>query len=487
MVYRERMQFSNIEQNLQKTLQEVIAQYPKVSAVVHAIQVHRGRAILVGGGVRDLLLGIPIKDLDIEVYGITTDELEKILRAFGVVSLVGKSFGVFRLHGVDVDWSLPRTDSSGRKPQVVLDPFMSFRDAFGRRDLTINAMGIDLVSFEFIDPYNGKNDVREKKLRIPKAEFFLDDPLRFYRVMQFIGRFEMMPDRELHDICATMDVRGVSSERIEDEFEKLFLKSRRPSLGFRWLKKLGRLEELLPELAAIVDIPQDPRWHPEGDVFEHSMQSLDASAIMDFETIEEKLVVEIAALCHDLGKATTTLLTQEGIISHSHESAGQEISKSFLKRITRKQIIIESVLKLIRHHMQPTQLVKGDAKPSAYKRLARRLAPHTTIMTLAKVALADSRGRNKSSHEPLVTHDYDIERFLYYAQQAQVEYRPEEPVLRGRDIMDIVDPGVKMGLMLKKAYEIQLEEGIKDKDELRKRIASDLELLKHEKTSSLDK
>src|SRR5581483_2368303 len=179
------------------------------------------------------------------------------LSLYGPVSLVGKVFGVFRIHGLDIDWSLPRSDSSGRKPEVQIDPFMGYKEAFARRDLTINAMGIDLVSHALIDPFNGCADLKAGILRAPDAAFFVQDPLRFYRVMQFIGRFGYRPDDELNRICASMDIATVSRERIEVEFEKLFLRSEQPSLGLRWIEKLGRMREVLPELAATVGVMQD--------------------------------------------------------------------------------------------------------------------------------------------------------------------------------------------------------------------------------------
>ena len=187
------------------------------------------KTYLVGGAVRDLLLNLSIKDVDIEVYNLQPEVVEKILRQFGPVSLVGKVFGVFRVHGLDVDWSLPRADSPGRKPEVKIDPFMSYHNAFVRRDLTINAMGIDLSTSELIDPFNGVHDVKKKILRSPDTRFFIQDPLRFYRVMQFIGRFEMVPDEKLDTLCSRMDISDVSRERIEQEFKKLLLKSVRPS------------------------------------------------------------------------------------------------------------------------------------------------------------------------------------------------------------------------------------------------------------------
>lgn len=464
------MQFSNSKPNLQKSVQEIIAKEPKISAIVQKIVENKGRALLVGGAVRDLYLGVPVKDLDIEVYGISLSQLEHILRNFGVVSAVGKSFGVLRLHHLDIDWSLPRADSSGRRPQVVVDEHMSFEQAFKRRDLTMNAMGIDLTTYELIDPYHGLRDVRDKKLRATDLRLFVEDPLRFYRVMQFIGRFEMTPDVELNHLCSAMDLSGVSLERIEGEFEKLLLKSRRPSLGLRWMKSIGRLAELLPELAATVGVPQDARWHPEGDVFEHSMQALDAAAMLDYDNKEQKIMVMMAALCHDCGKATTTQIGHEGITCYGHDVEGEKLCLSFLKRITRKNTMLETVPKLVRYHMQPVHFVRGNAKPSAYKRLARKLAPHATLTMLALLALADARGCNSQGHEPLTIQDQEIEAFVRAAHDAQVEHRPEEPVLKGRDLLGHVEPGPRMGALLQEAYEIQLEEGIVDKDVLKQRV-----------------
>jgi tRNA nucleotidyltransferase (CCA-adding enzyme) len=464
------MLFTKIEPTTEKKLQHILEQYPHLNEIIKQLYTRGGKALVVGGAVRDLFLGLPIKDVDIEVYGIQASDLEMILRGFGEVSLVGKAFGVFRLHGLDIDWSLPRRDSAGRKPEVLVDPNMSFADAFGRRDLTINAMGIDLMTFELIDPYRGLHDLREKWLRAPKIDLFVEDPLRFFRVMQFIGRFEMAPDAELNHTCATMNLQGISVERIEDEFEKLFLRSPFPSRGLRWLREIGRLHDVLPEVAATIGVPQDPRWHPEGDVFEHSMQAVDAAAALTYATQEQKLIIVIAALCHDLGKVSTTCITQAGIISHGHDEVGATICVSLLKRITRKNSILEAVPKLVRCHMQPSQFITGNAKPPAYKRLARKLAPQTTISMLAFLAIADNRGRNALGPAPLVRVVPQIEEFLARATQIEVHERAEEAVLQGRDLLGIVEPGPRMGALLKKAYEIQIEEGIKDKQELKRRL-----------------
>lgn len=441
-----------------------------VKKIIDEIDKKGGRTLLVGGAVRDLLLGVGTKDLDIEVHRISIDELQSILSQFGVVSLVGKAFGVLRVHGLDIDWSLPRGDSVGRHPNVVIDPHMSIADAFKRRDLTINAMGIDLKTNELIDPWGGQADVQKGILRAPDAKLFVEDPLRLFRVMQFMGRFCMKPDQQLNELCSRMNLKGISVERIEGEFDKLLLKSKRPSLGIRWLLQIGRLHEIFPELAATIGVQQEPDWHPEGDVFEHTMQSIDAAAQLSYESDRQKLIALYAILCHDLGKVVTSEKIEGKIRSLGHEDAGVPLAKSMLKRLTRRIDLIDAVAKIVKYHMAPGQFPKNGAKLPAYKRLALKLAPEVTIDLLAKVALADKRGRNGHSSVPLNDDIPEIQEFLKKAQQAAVVYQPEEPVVLGRDLMGKIEPGPHMGALLKRAYEIQIEEGIKDKEELLKRI-----------------
>ena len=353
-----------------------------------------------------------IKDLDIEVHGLTMEQLQTILEQYGPVKMVGKSFGVLRLlsnnyptsadssdaalaspaMNQQIDWSLPRSDSSGRHPEVKIDPNMNIEDAFKRRDLTINAMGIDLNTFELVDPWGGCADLQKGILRAPDAALFKEDPLRLFRVMQFIGRFGFTPDKELNELCAHMDISTISVERIESEFDKLLLKSAQPSLGLRWLKQIGRLKEIFPELADTIGVQQEPDWHPEGDVFEHSMQALDAGAQLSYESPEQKLIALYALMCHDLGKITTTRLIDGRLRSLGHEEAGVPLAKSLLKRITRRVDLRHAVEKLVRHHMAPGLFPKNNAKLPAYKRLATKLAPDVTMELLAKISLADKRG-----------------------------------------------------------------------------------------------
>ena len=469
------MKSTKIDSYIQRALATMQKQYPIVREICAEITGHGGRVLLVGGAVRDFLLGLPVKDIDIEVHDMPFEALEALLKRFGTVSLIGKSFGVLRYPGLDIDWTVPRTDTAGRKPEVKLDPYMPLEDAFARRDLTINAMGIDMQTRKLIDPFDGKEDLKRKILRAPNAQFFQEDPLRLFRVMQFASRFEMVPDEELDAICKQMDISGVSLERIEKEFHKMLLKSKRPSLGIRWLKKIGRLGEILPELAETVGVRQGADYHPEGDVFEHTMQALDAAAQLPYDNEEQRLALLYAALCHDLGKVMTTKEDEDGTItSLGHAEQGSTLTKKMLKRITHNKDLIKAVATLVKYHMAPIQFVDNDAKSSAYKRLANKLAPHSSLSLLADLVVADKRGRNPKGHEPLKGSYSDVETFKKRAQKAMVFEMVEKPVLHGSDISDIVAPGPQMGKLLKHAYQIQLDEGVTDKAELKKRLVVEM-------------
>ncbi|MFH1644172.1 MAG: HD domain-containing protein [bacterium] len=458
----------------------------EVNPILSAIIDFGGVPYLVGGTVRDFILNLPIKDVDIEIHKISLLDIEKILKKFGIVRLVGKQFGVLRIDGIDIDWSLPRKDSIGRKPKVEIDSQMTIKDALRRRDITMNAMAVDLSRVleknkniidedQIIDPFGGLKDIKNKVLRVVDQDLFLQDPLRFFRVMQFVGRFEMNPDEKLNSICKQMDLvdfvtgKKISRERIFEELKKLFLKSKKPSLAFKWLNDISKLKDIFPEIYALIGVEQKKDYHPEGDVFEHTMQSIDAAAIFDeYESQEEKLLIILSVLCHDFGKPQTT---DESLSAKGHEQVGVKIAKKFLKKITDNKNLIDTVGKLVLYHIRPSAFVTDKSKLKAYKRLAQKLAPQTNMRQLALVALFDKRGRNKKKGEPLKdVFKNEFNNFLKMAKDAQIDRGPEKAVLRGKDILDIVKPGPEMGRLLKSAYKIQIEENIKDKEELKKRV-----------------
>jgi tRNA nucleotidyltransferase (CCA-adding enzyme) len=491
-----------------KSIYEFLEICKNLCPIIFEIKKAGGTAYMVGGTVRDLILNNSIKDADIEIHGITSDVLEKTLSKFGRVALVGKQFGVFRLYHMDVDWSLPRTDSKGRKPTVKIDPNMDIKTACRRRDLTMNAMAIDLnftcdnienitkniagiaqgekfdpvKMLQIIDPYCGLEDIKNKKLRAVDQTLFLEDPLRFFRVMQFIGRFEMQPDSSLNRLCGKMSLSqhklfGVekntilAKERVHEELKKLFLKSSHPSLGFRWLLKIGRLKETFPELNALKDIPQNPKYHPEGDVFEHTMQALDAAATIEFYDEQnkgyEQYLITLAALCHDLGKATKT---DKDLHCKGHEIESVRVSTHFLKRLTNNKILIKTVKKLVKYHCMPLQLIGQNSTLRAYKKLAIKLAPETNLRHLALLWLSDNRGRSKDFRQPRKLFGDNFLKFINKAEQANVVNQPEAPILLGRHLIDVVKPGPDMGKLLKKAYRIQIEQGVTELAELKKRV-----------------
>lgn len=461
---------TKVPETIQRSLTLIRQQFPLIVKVVEEVTKEGGRAFLVGGAVRDIVVERVFHDIDIEVHGVPLAKLEHILGKFGHVRTVGKAFGVLRIDGQDVDWSIPRSDSKGRFPKVTLDEHMSISDACRRRDLTMNAMLIDLATGELEDPFDGLEDLKAGILRAPDTMVFVEDPLRFYRVMQFIGRFEMMPDAQLSQVCKTMDLSAVSKERIYQEFEKLFLKSKRPSLAFKWLDQIGRLEGLLPELYATKGVPQNPEYHPEGDVFEHSMQALDGAAEALYSSDDERLVMVLAALCHDFGKVETTKLVDGVLRSYGHDIAGVPLADDFLSRISGKTFLKKPIARLIRYHMVPVSMVKNNAGPGAYKKLARNLFP-VSIRKLAQLAIFDKSARNPKKGKPLAgCPETLIEQFFLNAQRFGVLDQPELPLLTGKDFAGEVPEGPGLGALLDRAYELQLEKGITSKEELKKLV-----------------
>ena len=435
----------NVPAVIDKTLPGV---WPVIDKIVNHLVSLGAQVYLVGGAVRDIIMKVPLYDIDIEVHHLSPEQLQQALSTFGAVHEDGKSFGVLRVVGVPVDWSLPRSDSAGRKPQVSIDSALGIERALERRDVTMNAFALDLSTGALIDPFGGVQDIKDKILRTPNPDFFVQDPLRFYRVMQFIGRFTMYPDEQLQKLCATMDISAISVERVHAEFDKLMMLSEQPSRGFRWLRALGRIEALLPELAATIGVPQEPSWHPEGDVFEHSMQALDGA---------KSRLIKYAALCHDLGKVTTTREIDGRLRSFNHEQEGVEPARRLMKRLTGSHELIELVGTLTLYHMRPGAYVKQQAGPRAYKALAAELAPALNLSILAELAYADKSGRNPEGNRPLNKPLPDIDEFIERARAYGVLYGPEKPLLTGDDALALGLTGKAIGQALRKAYEYQIE------------------------------
>ena len=443
-----------------------------------AFQMQNARAIVVGGSVRDHFLNIPCKDYDIEVYGLESMEvLEAILAQYGSVNLVGKSFGVLKFiyEGGEYDFSFPRmeakTGQGHRGFDVEVDGTLDYSVAAKRRDFTINALGYDIEAGKFIDPFNGLQDIKEKRVRHIEDNSFMEDPLRVYRAVQFCARFGFDLDLETQTLCQQMIENGMLAElpkeRIYMEWQKLLLKSSKPSVGFELMRELGIVARYFPELNALIDVAQSPKWHPEGDVWVHTMMCLDAMAHIcrsDCPHLDNKklnLKYMFAILCHDLGKATHTTIDEEGCIrAIGHEKAGIIPTKSLMLRLTEEYDFIESLLPLVEHHLKPSQFYAGKAKASAIRRLATKV----NIEELVVVAKADFLGRR--TEESLAGAYHAGEWLLEKAKDLNVGNKPLDYLLQGRDLIALgLEPSPKFREIIDAIYTQQLNGKLNTKEE----------------------
>ena len=325
-----------------------------------------GRAMFVGGFVRDGLLGVPCKDIDLEIYGMAPAALRALLGEVGDVIEKGASFGVFGLAHSNLDVAMPRrerrTGDRHTDFDVSVDPNLSFEAASMRRDFTINAMLRDALTGELVDCWGGQADLAAKVIRRVNDRTFAEDALRVFRAAQFAARFEARIEPQTLALCASMDVTALSVERVFDELSKALLKARRPSMFFRRLLEMDHLKAFFPELEACVGVPQNPVYHPEGDVFEHTMLVLDSAAALRGRA-QWPLGFMVAALTHDLGKAICTETQPDGkITSYGHELKGLPLCERQLRRLTRHQKLIDYAKNMMWLHMRPNVLAQCRSK-----------------------------------------------------------------------------------------------------------------------------
>jgi len=445
----------------------------KVSSLARAINEAGGRALLVGGCVRDQLMGGQPKDWDLEVYSLESARLREILDQFGPVNVVGESFTVYKL-GTDLDVSIPRRERKsgrGHKGFVIEgDPEMSVAEATQRRDFTINAILQDPLTGELIDPFEGRRDIEQRVLRAVSMETFGEDSLRVLRAAQFAARFEFDIDSATVELCRTIDLSDLPAERIWGELEKLLLQAQRPSIGLEWLRKLGAIEKVFPEIQSLIGVPQDPEWHPEGDVFVHTQLVIDrARELIDDLSYPRRVTVMIAALAHDFGKPATTAFIDGRLRSRGHEEAGVPPTESFLGRINVHTIdgynVRAQVVALVREHLKPGEFYKkrDEVGEGAFRRLARRCEPGL----LYRVAKADSLGRNADWVPREQWYGSEAQEwFIERSRELQVEQRPPDPLLLGRHLLELgVQPGPQMGEITRAVYEMQLDGRVRTLDE----------------------
>ncbi len=426
--------------------------------VSRAVRDAGGRAFAVGGYVRDKLLGIPRKDVDLEVFGLEPDRLITVLARFGRVDLVGKAFGVLKVNQLDV--SIPRRETKtavGHRGFVVdSDPHMSFEDAARRRDLTINAMAEDLLTGERLDPYGGERDLELRMLRAVDLDHFGEDPLRVLRVCRFAARFLFHVDADTRDLCRELDLSELPRERIYDEFKRMLTGSRFPSVGLQTMRIVNAVR-FFPELEALIDCPQEYEWHPEGDVWFHTLLVTDQAAALKIGDDYEDFVVLMAAVCHDFGKPATTEFTAGRIRSMNHEALGEEPTRAFLGRLTNEKKFIDDVVALVVHHLRPHMLHKSGAGASAIRRLATKIP----IERLVRLARSDHYGR--TTPDALDKHYAAGDWLLARAKELEVADHAPQRILMGRHLLErSFVAGPRMGKVLERAFEAQLDGAFDD-------------------------
>jgi len=428
------------------------------TVIARLVREHGGRALVVGGWVRDRLLGRPGKDVDVEVYGLPAARLKTLLATLAPVNTVGESFTVYKV--LDVDVSLPRRESKigrgHRAFDVSGDPDMPPGEAARRRDFTVNAIAWDPLTDAYLDPFDGRRDLLERRvLRAVDPRTFGDDSLRVLRGIQFAARFGLEMDAGTREICRRIPLDDLPAERIWGEIEKLLLLPERPSLGFALALELGVIDRLFPELKALVGCPQEPEWHPEGDVWVHTLLVIDeARRRIDDLDRARQLTVMLGAVCHDLGKPPTTAFVDGRIRSIDHEQAGVAPALALLARLNVQTVagydVAAQVTGIVAHHLKPHAFSKSATPVSdgAFRRLAQKV----DLELLARVATSDCHGR---------TGTFDcsaIDRFLERARALGVEHRAPEPIVRGRHLLELgVQPGPRMGEILRRVYEQQLD------------------------------
>ena len=448
-----------------------ISPSPLAFDIARTVSEAGGRAFVVGGWVRDRLRGEDSKDIDIEVFGIAAAELPGLLAALGRVEPAGQSFPVFKVARPGsgepaIDVALPRRESKrgrGHKAfDVQGDPSMTLAEAARRRDFTINAISWDPLRDEYQDPCGGRADLERRLLRAVDLRTFGDDSLRVLRAVQFAARFEFALEDQTAALCRRIPLDDLPAERLWGEVEKLLLEAPRPSIGFALALDLGVIEAVLPEMRPLVGCAQEPEWHPEGDVWIHTLMVIDKARQLNDDLDRPRLTtVMLGAVCHDLGKPATTAVIDGRIRSIDHEQVGVAPTLSLLDRLNVHTIdgfdVRAQVVGLVANHLKPGMFHKAQhVGDGAFRRLAQKV----DLELLARLARADCLGR---------TGAFDcsaMDWFLARAQALGVEHQPPPPLLMGRHLLELgLQPGPRVGEILRQVYEKQLDGEIKTVEE----------------------
>lgn len=433
-----------------------------------------GQTYLVGGYVRDeyrFKIGQTTKvdkDIDIEIHGIEKKVLENILSEFGYVLEVGKSFGIYTIRKYNLDIALPRIETKNGRGHTDFDvevaPFIGTYKAAERRDFTVNSIMKDLITGEYIDHFNGIDDIKNGVLRYINKNKFQEDALRVLRACQFAARFEYKIDKKTTELCKRINLSNLSKERVYTEVNKGLL-SNKPSIFFNCLNEMNQLEYWFKELYDLQKVEQNQIFHAEGNVYNHTLMVLDEGAkLIDRANYKKEFMY--ALLCHDFGKITATSIENGKIHSYKHDEEGVPLARKFLRRLSNEKFLIKYVTNMVLHHMKPNLYARDNSKIKSTNRLFfNSVAPNDLIL----LSMADDRGR--ISH----TDKGNTEDFLYERLKIFNEYMSRDYV-KGKEL---IENGIKPGPIFKLLLNLRDKHriaGVSKRDSLKQIIAYNKEL-----------
>ena len=445
------------------------------------VRLFGGHVYVVGGFVRDLVMGRPPAEVDLLVTGLPLDEVIRRIRPHGKVDLVGRSFGIikFTVRKKTYDIALPRTDTAADVPsrrhkdiRVAADPELPVEKDLERRDFRVNSMALRLADGLLVDPFGGREDIQARRIRLTNRRAFPEDPLRVLRVARFSSVLGFSVDPEIYGIAKEIDLSGLSVERVNEELFKILLLSDRPSVGLEELFRLGVLKQLFPELYRLTLSIQDSVFHPEKDdfghhsVWQHTRLTVDqAKALAGFAGLgqEKTLCLLLAALYHDVGKPATAHWEYKrgrmAITNNGHDLASERIVKKVLARFRifswNGHNLRKMVPLLIRSHHRLSELWLN--RENVTKKAFNRLAAETQgeIELLVYLDAADRAGRRDRIVKSL---DRQGKWLLKRFEELKVSRESIKPLILGRDLIRLgIEPGPAMGKILKRLYEMQLD------------------------------
>ena len=425
-----------------------------------------GRAYFVGGYVRDKILGIENSDIDIEVHGISVKQLELILDSLGSRTEQGASFGIYKLNGYDVDIAMPRTEEKiGTKHtdfKTLIDPFIGVEKASRRRDFTINSIMMDCLTGDIIDPNNGVSDLKHGIIRHVDSKSFIEDPLRVLRAARFSARFNFRISDSTIELCKTMDLKDLSSERIYWELIKLFESTGKPSIFFESLREMNQLGYWFMEIQNLIGVEQNPIYHREGDVWTHTMMVLDYAHTITEQDYAGYMIEPInknyfmlACLCHDLGKPEAYNDDCGRVTSINHEKIGLKPAEQFILRITQDRKIMKYVLNMVEMHMKPNMCANSHSHKKATNRMFNKSIDTRGLLLLAK---SDYLGRIHGDPDYKNIETWLMDRLEHYT------ITMSKPFVQGRDLVAAgIKPGEYFSELLEYSHKLRLADVCKEK------------------------